>query len=165
MICFHIKRPLALLLALVMLASIFSATALAADDESDMTTSERAAEQEDEHAHDDAISKSGEGETSEEQPSPETVPAEQEPTAPTSGMIPNSSIGWELTDGMLLITGSGGCETFTCADDQPWAAVREQITEVWFDDPSTLSIPLKALPTGLTAAPRLPQPKCLTPRR
>ena len=29
---------------------------------------------------------------------------------------------------------------FQSADDQPWAAVRDQITEVWFEDVETLSI-------------------------
>ena len=30
---------------------------------------------------------------------------------------------------------------FQSADDQPWAAVRDQITEVWFEDMETLTIP------------------------
>ena len=30
---------------------------------------------------------------------------------------------------------------FQSADDQPWAAVRDQITEVWFEDVETLTIP------------------------
>ena len=41
---------------------------------------------------------------------------------------------------MLLISGSGGCAAFSSAADQPWAAVREQITSVFFEDPSLLSI-------------------------
>ena len=41
---------------------------------------------------------------------------------------------------MLLISGSGGCAAFSSVADQPWAAVREQITSVFFEDPSLLSI-------------------------
>ncbi len=41
----------------------------------------------------------------------------------------------------LTISGSGEAPVFTSADDQPWAAVRDQITEVWFEDVETLSIP------------------------
>ena len=51
--------------------------------------------------------------------------------AATSGTIPNSKITWELDGkGWLTISGSGEAPAFTSADDQPWAAVRDQITEV-----------------------------------
>ena len=61
--------------------------------------------------------------------------------AATSGTIQNSGIRWELDNkGWLTISGSGEAPVFTSADDQPWAAVREQITEVWFEDVETLSI-------------------------
>ena len=61
--------------------------------------------------------------------------------AATSGTIPGSSIKWSLDfKGWLTISGSGEAPVFTSADDQPWAAVREQITEVWFEDVETLSI-------------------------
>ena len=60
----------------------------------------------------------------------------------TSGTIPGSSIRWSLdAKGWLTISGSGEAPVFTSADDQPWAAVREQITEVWFEDMETLTIP------------------------
>ena len=60
----------------------------------------------------------------------------------TSGTIPGSKIKWELNEhNWLMISGSGDCEPFTSKDDQPWAAVREQITEVWFEDMETLTIP------------------------
>ena len=60
----------------------------------------------------------------------------------TSGMIQNSSIRWLLDEkGWLSISGSGEAPVFTSADDQPWAAVRDQITEVWFEDVETLTIP------------------------
>ena len=60
----------------------------------------------------------------------------------TSGTIQNSGIRWELNgNGWLTISGSGKAPVFTSADDQPWAAYREQITEVWYDDMSALTIP------------------------
>ena len=59
----------------------------------------------------------------------------------TSGTIPGSKIKWELNEhNWLTISGSGDCEPFTSKDDQPWAAVREQITQVWFDDMDALRI-------------------------
>ena len=59
----------------------------------------------------------------------------------TSGTIPGSKIKWELNEhNWLTISGSGDCEPFTSKDDQPWAAVREQITQVWFDDMDALHI-------------------------
>ena len=62
--------------------------------------------------------------------------------AATSGMIQNGGIRWELDNkGWLTISGSGEAPVFTSADDQPWAAVRDQITEVWFEDVETLTIP------------------------
>ena len=62
--------------------------------------------------------------------------------AATSGTIQNSGIRWELDNkGWLTISGSGEAPIFTSADDQPWAAVRDQITEVWFEDVETLTIP------------------------
>ena len=59
----------------------------------------------------------------------------------TSGTIPGSKIKWELNEhNWLMISGSGDCEPFTSKDDQPWAAVRDQITQVWFDDMDALRI-------------------------
>ena len=61
--------------------------------------------------------------------------------AATSGTIPGSSIKWSLdSKGWLTISGSGEAPVFTSADDQPWAAVRDQITQVWFDDMDALRI-------------------------
>ena len=49
----------------------------------------------------------------------------------TSGTIPGSKIKWELNEhNWLTISGSGDCEPFTSKEDQPWAAVRDQITQV-----------------------------------
>ena len=58
-----------------------------------------------------------------------------------SGTIQNSGIRWELNgNGWLTISGSGEAPVFQSADDQPWAEYREQITEVWYEDMSTLTI-------------------------
>ena len=62
--------------------------------------------------------------------------------AATSGTIQNSGIRWSLDEkGWLTISGSGEAPVFQSADDQPWAAARDQITEVWFEDVETLTIP------------------------
>ena len=72
---------------------------------------------------------------------PEEEITVQPAEAATSGTIPGSSIKWSLdSKGWLTISGSGEAPVFTSADDQPWAAVRDQITEVWFEDVETLSI-------------------------
>ena len=72
-------------------------------------------------------------------PDEETVVSNE---AATSGTIQNSGIRWELDNkGWLTISGSGEAPVFTSADDQPWAAVRDQITEVWFENVETLTIP------------------------
>ena len=61
--------------------------------------------------------------------------------AAASGTIQNSGIRWELDNkGWLTISGSGEAPVFQSADDQPWAAVRDQITQVWFDDMDALRI-------------------------
>ena len=133
---FKARNLTALLLVLILLVSMFSTTALAAEDEHITDFAEEA----------EIII---EGEPTEELPeaeeSSEEVPEIEESSevsdAPTSGTIPGSNIQWELTDdGMLLISGNGGCAAFSSAADQPWAAVREQITSVFFEDPSLLSI-------------------------
>lgn len=83
-----------------------------------------------------------------EEPDPtetaETVVEETEETDsdPYSGNIGDSSVAWKFdtSSGRLIITGSGDCDTFDSADDQPWAAFRTEITEAWFYDMDTLSI-------------------------
>ena len=73
---------------------------------------------------------------------PEEEITVQSAEAATSGTIPGSSIKWSLdSKGWLTISGSGEAPVFTSADDQPWAAVRDQINEVWFEDVETLTIP------------------------
>jgi len=60
----------------------------------------------------------------------------------TSGYVKESSVEWsyDSSTGRLIISGSGDCAEFTSADDQPWIAYRNQITEVWFYDMDALSI-------------------------
>ena len=71
-------------------------------------------------------------------PDKETVVSSE---AATSGTIQNSGIRWSLDEkGWLTISGSGEAPVFQSADDQPWAAVRDQITQVWFDDMDALHI-------------------------
>ena len=132
---FKARNLTALLLVLILLVSMFSTTALAAEDE-------HIAEHEEAEI---IIEEEPAVELPEAEESSEEVPEIEESSevsdAPTSGTIPGSNIQWELTDGgMLLISGSGGCAAFSSAADQPWAAVREKITSVFFDDPSLLSI-------------------------
>ena len=58
------------------------------------------------------------------------------------GTIQSSGIRWSLdTRGWLTISGTGTAPVFQSADDQPWAAYREQIVEVWYDDMTALTIP------------------------
>lgn len=86
--------------------------------------------------------------TAPEEPNPaeleETVIEETEETDtdPYSGNIGDSAVAWKFdtSSGRLIITGSGDCDVFRSADDQPWAAFRSSITEVWFYDMATLSI-------------------------
>ena len=67
--------------------------------------------------------------------------------AATSGTIPGSSIKWSLdSKGWLTISGSGEAPVFQSADDQPWAAVRDQITEVWFEDVRSAQAKFALLP-------------------
>ena len=133
---FKARNLTALLLVLILLVSMFSTTALAAEDEY-ITDFEAESEI--------IIEEEPTEELPEAEESSEEVPEIEESSevsdAPTSGTIPGSNIQWELTDdGMLLISGSDGCAAFSSAADQPWAAVREQITSVFFEDPSLLSI-------------------------
>lgn len=77
---------------------------------------------------------------SEPEPGQDEVTSEEQDLY--SGTIGDSSVQWSFdpSSGMLLISGSGGCERFSSADDQPWANLRTQITEVWFNDLGALQI-------------------------
>ena len=133
---FKARNLTALLLVLILLVSMFSTTALAAEDE---YITDFEAESEIIIEEEPAVELPEAEESSEEVP--EIEESSEVSDAPTSGTIPGSNIQWELTDdGMLLISGSGSCAAFSSAADQPWAAVREQITSAFFEDPSLLSI-------------------------
>ena len=60
----------------------------------------------------------------------------------TSGTIGESHVSWsfDAASGRLTISGSGGSEAFESAEDQPWAALRDEIREVWFYDQADLAI-------------------------
>ena len=60
----------------------------------------------------------------------------------TSGTIGESHVSWSFDEasGRLTISGSGGCEAFESAEDQPWAALRDEIREAWFYDQADLAI-------------------------
>lgn len=77
---------------------------------------------------------------SEPEPNQDEVTSEEQDLY--SGTIGDSSVQWSFdpSSGMLMISGSGGCERFSSADDQPWAHLRTQITEVWFYDMDALQI-------------------------
>lgn len=58
-----------------------------------------------------------------------------------SGAVGDSNVSWRLSDGgCLFIGGSGDAERFSSPADQPWAAFREEIREVWFEDMEMLAI-------------------------
>ena len=65
--------------------------------------------------------------------------AAAEPDA--AGTIGQSDLTWTLQDGILTIGGAGSVEPFTSKDDQPWAEIRGDITQVWFEDMGAVSIP------------------------
>ena len=95
----------ALLLVLILLVSMFSTTALAAEDE---YITDFEAESEIIIEEEPAVELPEAEESSEEVS--EIEESSEVSDAPTSGTIPDSNIQWELTDdGMLLISGSGGC--------------------------------------------------------
>lgn len=79
-----------------------------------------------------------------ETPEVDELPTVEMPPESTaySGCIGDSAVAWELdpVSGRLFVTGSGGCDTFTSPDDQPWAAVRTEIREVWFNSMDTLAV-------------------------
>ena len=70
----------------------------------------------------------------------------------TSGTIGESHVSWSFdeTSGRLTISGSGGCEAFESAEDQPWAALRTEIRRSGSTTRQTW--PLKTWPTGLPTA-------------
>ena len=154
---FKARNLTALLLVLILLVSMFSTTALAAEDEY-ITDFE---------AESEIII---EGEPTEELPeaeeSSEEVPEIEESSevsdAPTSGTIPGSNIQWELTD----------CCSFPAAAAAPPFPVRQISRGRRCGNRSRRSFlkipacsPSMTLPIGLMAAFRLQRQKSPTPRR
>ena len=158
------KKPLALLLALLAALSLLGTTALAAGlPEETIAAQTELCGEDCGHTHEEVFSHAEHTEESLPEPEEIAVPVatplleQPEPEAgqpsDTSGVIPGSSIYWELNEyGWLMLSGNGSCPTFVSPDDQPWAAVREQITQVWFEDMDALCIPSLAYWfTGCTA--------------
>lgn len=55
---------------------------------------------------------------------------------------PKAYLSWDLrSDGTLYISGNGKVNVFKSADDQPWAALREDITSVQFDPGAHMIVP------------------------
>lgn len=158
------KKPLALLLALLAALSLLGTTALAAGlPEETIAAQTELCGEDCGHTHEEVFSHTEHAEESLPEPEEIAVPVatplleqpepEAEQPSDTSGVIPGSGIYWELNEyGWLMLSGNGSCPTFVSPDDQPWAAVREQITQVWFEDMDALSIPSLAYWfTGCTA--------------
>lgn len=124
---------LSLLLVLLLALTMLPTAALAADASLD------------EHIHTDACDHE-EITISTETMSVDESGDEAEPVAedadPYSGVIAGSSVAWTFdpSTGRLFIAGRGDCPTFQSAVDQPWAHLRTQITEVWFNDMDALQI-------------------------
>lgn len=130
-------RPmLSLLLALIMIVTALPMTALAADlpEETDhVCTDENCT-----HEHTEETATSPEMVVPDEQTADYIEPLESpEEELDETTPVPSDSepLTWELDDdGMLYITGTGYVEPFTSADEQPWAAVRDNINAVFIDD-------------------------------
>jgi len=132
------KSLLSLLLAFTMLLSLLPGTAFAAyEDPGDHIHTEDCSHEEE--TGDDTTPTE---EPSEEEESEEPVPEEEASEPVCSGTVGESNVLWSFNpvNGHLTITGSGGCDTFRSADDQPWAHLRAEIREVWFNSTDTLSI-------------------------
>ena len=138
----NIRRTLALILALVMALSVsaFAADSGAGDDtgmgdccEAGTCTMPCCADDGEETEAPPACTCGGTGLEA------ASVAAEVEPDA--SGTIGQSALTWTLRNGILTIGGTGSVAPFASRDDQPWAEVREEISQVWFDDMEAVSIP------------------------
>ncbi|MDD3229291.1 MAG: hypothetical protein PHE09_08740 [Oscillospiraceae bacterium] len=142
---FRTKPLLSLLLALVMVLTMLTMSALAAEAETPMQEAETVQTVETAKPVAEAASEEAPAEETTEavEPAAETEPpAAQEDSDTLTGTVGESAVVWtyDVCCGRLIITGSGNCQTFTSPDDQPWAAFRENIREVWFDGMETLAI-------------------------
>ena len=146
------KMLLSLLLALVMVVTMLPMTALAADDTelTEAQTEEVCTDENCTHEHE----QTGETEASDvyeiqsDTEITETVdPVVTDEVLTTespevSDEAQNSGFEWDFDAdcGELFIYGTGAPETFTSADDQPWAAFRERIVAVHMDDYDGLTV-------------------------
>ncbi len=75
-----------------------------------------------------------------EQPAPQqtTTPAKPRTIEEIVAAAANDRLTWELDDGTLWIGGKGIIKPIQSAEEQPWAAVREQIEIVRFEEGSEL---------------------------
>ena len=152
---FKSRSILSLLLVFAMTLSLLPGTAFATDTDTgehihteDCSHEEEASETTEENGEETAPSEeTGEETTPTEEPvmeekSEEPVPEEEVSQPIYSGTVGESSVLWSFdpANGQMIITGSGGCDTFRSADDQPWAHLRTEIREVWFNTPDALSI-------------------------
>ena len=158
---FKSRSILSLLLVFAMTLSLLPGTAFATDTDigehihtEDCSHEEESLEEsEDSSEETSSTEETSEDSTPSEGVSEDTTPAEEEvPEEPApeeevsqpvySGTVGESSVLWSFNpaNGQMIITGSGGCDTFRSADDQPWAHLRTEIREVWFNTPDALSI-------------------------
>ena len=134
----HLKKSrfLSLFLVLALVLTMLPTAAFAAElpEEEHIHTEEC--------LHETAESASVENVEPEAEPEAEQESELPEETVLNSGTVGDSSVEWSFdpSSGMLIISGSGGCERFSNADDQPWGHLRTQITEVWFNDMDALQI-------------------------
>ena len=146
------KMLLSLLLALVMVVTMLPMTALAADDtELTETQAEEICidencthehEQTDEAEPSDVYALQSDTEIAETigPVMTDEVLVTEAPEVPSEAT--ESGLEWDFDAdcGELFIYGSGAPETFTSADDQPWAAFRESIVAVHIDDYDGLTV-------------------------
>lgn len=135
------QKPLtSFLLALILILSLFTVPSFAADIEiPDLSNEEAPLQVEISPEKDFPQSEQETPLNITDETSPDNMPADVDLY---SGQIPNSEICWQFdsSSAQLKISGTGGCPAFASEDDQPWAAFRTEIREVWFDSMASLSI-------------------------
>lgn len=156
---FKARNLTALLLVLILLVSMFSTTALAAEDEY-ITDFEAESEI--------IIEEEPTEELPEAEESSEEVPEIEESSevsdAPTSGTIPGSNIQWELTDdGMLLIPAAAAAPPFPVRQISRGRRCGNRSRRSFLKIP--VCSPSMTLPIGLMAAFCSQQQKSPIPRR
>lgn len=146
------KMLLSLLLALVMIVTMLPMTALAADDTelAEAQTEGTCTEENCTHEHEpaDETESSDVYDTQSDTEITETeapvvtneVPVAESPEVPDEAYDSGFEWDFDADCGELFIYGSGAPETFTSADDQPWAAFRENIVAVHMDDYEGLTV-------------------------